>query len=219
MQDHKTRGQLREIIRRLFRMPLACFGFAIIFIVILCAIFAPQLAPHDPDVQHTGHYLESPSSMFPLGTDQLGRDVLSRIIYGSRVVLIVSVGAVALGTIVGTPIGLTSAYLGGWVDEVLMRVMDAIVSFPSLIIAIALLAVLGSSLTNVIIAIGVANVPWIARVVRSLALSLRAQAFVIAAHSIGATDLRVILRHLLPNCIAPVIVPVSYTHLTLPTKA
>ncbi len=192
--------------RRLFRIPLAAIGLVVIFLVVACAIFAPWIAPHDPLLPYSGHNLEGPSRMFPLGTDQLGRDLLSRIIFGSRVSLIVSLGAVGLGIAVGTPIGLISAYARGWVDAVLMRTMDAIVSFPGLIIAIGLVAALGSSLMNVIIAIGVGNIPFIARVVRSQALSVRERDFVTAARSIGASSWRIIAVHIWPNCTAPVIV-------------
>ena len=192
--------------RRLLRMPLACFGFAILLIVVICAIFAPRIAPYDPLVMNYGHYLAKPSGEFLLGTDQLGRDVLSRIIYGSRIALIVSLGSVGFGIAVGTPIGLVAAYARGWTDSVLMRLMDAIVSFPSLTIAIALVATMGSSLLNVIIAIGIANIPWIARVVRSQALTVREQEYVTAARAMGTSGRHIIGRHIWPNSTAPVIV-------------
>ena len=160
---------VREV-RRLLQMPLACFGFAVILLVVVSAIFAPQIAPHDPLKQYTGHYLEPPSSMFPLGT----------------------------------PIGLVSGYSRGWLDEVIMRIMDALVAFPSLIIAVGIIAAMGSSLANVIIALGTANIPWMARVVRSQALSVRERDFVMAARSVRAR--LIIRRHIWPNCTAPVIV-------------
>ncbi len=192
--------------KRLLRMPLAALGIAVIILVVLIAIFAPLIAPYDPSVQNTGHYLEPPSSTFLLGTDQIGRDVLSRIIFGSRVALIISIGAIGLGVLIGTPLGLVSAYLRGWVDEVIMRIMDAVVTFPSLVVAIGLIAVLGASLTNVILAIGVSNVPFIARIVRSQALSVREKEYVTAARATGARSWRIIFRHIWPNCTAPVIV-------------
>ncbi len=186
-------------------MPLAVFGFVVIVLIVFCAIFAPLISPYGPNFQ-TKQYLQPPSEKYLLGTDQLGRDVLSRTIYGSQVALIVSIGAVGLGVVIGTPIGLLSGYLRGWVDDVIMRVMDALLSFPSLIIAIGLVAVLGSTLTNVIIAIGVANIPFIARIVRGQALSLREQAYVTAARSIGGSTWHIVFRHIAPNCFAPVIV-------------
>jgi len=186
-------------------MPLAVFGFAVVLIIVLCAIFAPLISPYDPKFQ-SKHYLSPPSKEFLLGTDQIGRDVLSRTIYGSRIALLVSVGAVGLGVIVGMPIGLVAGTARGWTDSVLMRIMDGLLAFPSLIIAMGLVAVLGSTLFNVIIAIGIANVPFIARVVRSQALSVREQVFVTAARSVGGSDWRIIFRHIMPNCFAPVIV-------------
>ncbi|MEE9436783.1 MAG: ABC transporter permease, partial [Candidatus Adiutricales bacterium] len=150
--------------------------------------------------------LSGPTWKHPLGADQMGRDTLSRIIYGSRVALVVSLGAVSLGVILGVPIGLISAYFGGKVDEVIMRFMDALVAFPSLILAVGLIAVLGSSLYNVILAIGVANIPWLARVVRSQALSVREMDYVMSARSIGAANSHIIGRYIWPNCAAPVIV-------------
>lgn len=193
-------------IRRLFRIPLASFGFVVIFLIVGCAIFAPWIAPYDPLTQNMGHFMEGPSWTFLLGTDQVGRDVLSRIIYGSRVSLIVSVGAVGFSILVGTPLGLIAGYTRGWADEVIMRVMDALACFPGLIIAIALVAAMGSSLINVIIAIAVAHTPFIARIVRSQALSVRERDFVTAAWFIGSSRRRIIARHIWPNCTAPVIV-------------
>ena len=186
-------------------MPLAVFGFAVVVVIVFCAIFAPLIAPYDPNFQ-SKHYLTPPSKEFLLGTDQIGRDVLSRIIFGSRIALLVSVGAVGLGVVIGMPIGLIAGTTKGWVDSVLMRIMDGLLAFPSLIIAMGLVAVLGSTLVNVIVAIGVANVPFIARVVRSQALSVREQVYVTAARSIGGSDWRIIFRHIMPNCFAPVIV-------------
>ncbi|MBW2061467.1 MAG: ABC transporter permease [Deltaproteobacteria bacterium] len=154
--------------RKLLRSPLAFFGFAVILLVLICAIFAPWLAPHDPLAMDIDNMLSGPSWVHPLGTDQMGRDTLSRIIYGSRVALIVSLDAVSLGIILGVPIGLISAYRRGWINEVIMRIIDALVAFPSLILAVGLIAVLGSTLMNVIIAIGIANIPWIARVINLL---------------------------------------------------
>ncbi len=199
------RSQFWSTVRRLLRIPLASFGFAIILIIVLCAIFAPLISPYDPNFQ-SKHYFAPPSATNLLGTDQLGRDVLSRLIYGSRIALIVSLGAVGLGIAAGMPIGLISGNARGWLDAVLMRIMDGLLAFPSLIIAVGLVAVLGSTLVNVIIAIGIANVPFIARIVRAQALSVREQAYVTAARSIGASEWRIIFRHIMPNCFAPVIV-------------
>jgi len=205
-ENPKRKAWIPAPIKKLVRIPLAAFGLVILFIIIVCAIFSPWIAPHDPIIQYSGHYLEQPSGTFLLGTDQMGRDTLSRVIFGSRIALIVSFGSVIFGIAIGVPLGLTAAYTRGWLDEVIMRVMDAIISFPGLILAIALIAVLGNSLVNVIIAIGIPNVPWIARIVRSQALSVRERDFVTAARAVGASPLRIIGRHLWPNCTAPIIV-------------
>lgn len=196
-------------IKKLLRMPLVAFGFAVIFIVVILAVFAPWIAPYDPNISDTDNLLAGPSHTHLLGTDQIGRDTLSRIIFGSRIALIVGIGTVAISTVIGVPIGLVSAYASGWVDTVLMRIMDAFLAFPSLIIAVGLVSVLGGSLLNVIIAIGVASMPWMARIVRSSALTIRERQFVTAARSAGGSTARIIMRHLWPNCTAPVIVQVT----------
>jgi len=191
--------------KRLLKIPLAVFGFAIILIIVFCAIFAPLISPYNPNAQ-SKNYLQPPSATNLLGTDQLGRDVLSRTIYGSRVALIVSLGAISIGVVIGVPLGLIAGNSRGWIDEVIMRIMDALLAFPSLVIAIGLVAVLGSTLLNVIIAIGISNIPFIARIVRAQALQVREQPYIMASHSIGSSSWRVIFRHILPNSMAPVIV-------------
>lgn len=195
-----------DSFRKMLRIPLAFFGMVIILVVIISAIFAPWLAPYDPMAMDLDNMLSGPTWKHLLGADQMGRDTLSRIIYGSRVALMVSIGAVSLGVILGVPLGLISAFFGGNVDEVIMRFMDALVAFPSLILAVGLISVLEPSVKNVIIAIGVANVPWLARIVRSQALSVREMDYVMSARSIGATNTRIIRKYIWPNCAAPVIV-------------
>jgi peptide/nickel transport system permease protein len=203
---HHRGATFAAVVKRLFKIPLAVFGFAVITLVVLMAVFADWIAPYNPEAIDVLHMLEGPGWLHLLGTDQLGRDTLSRIIFGSRIALIVSLGSVSLGALIGTPIGLISGYFRGWLDEVIMRFMDALVSFPSLILAVGLIAVLGSTLLNVIIAIGLANVPWIARVVRSQALSIREQDYVTSARAIGSGNSRIIAKYIWPNSAAPVIV-------------
>jgi len=193
-------------LQRLLRVRLAGPALAIILVFTACAVFAPLLAPYGPNEQNPYAGLQDPSWSHPLGTDQPGRDVLSRLIYGSRVSLGIGVGAVLFGVVIGMPIGLVSGYLRGATDEVLMRMMDALVSFPGLILALALVAALGPSILNLIIAIGVANVPWIARVVRSQVLSIRELDYIQAARVLGGRDLRIMFVHILPNTLPPVIV-------------
>ncbi|HEY8490228.1 MAG TPA: ABC transporter permease [Dehalococcoidia bacterium] len=190
---------------RLLRVRMAGFALAVVLITVIMALFARWLAPHDPTF--TGpEPLASPSLEHPLGTDQLGRDMLSQIIYGSRIALAVSTGAVLLGTVVGGSLGILSGYVRGILDEVTMRAMDALVAFPGLILALALASALRPSLQTVIIAIAVANVPWIARVARSQALGVREMEYVTAARALGAGPGRILTRYILPNSLAPIIV-------------
>lgn len=195
-----------ETIARVVKIPQAAFGLFIISLTVLSALLAPVIAPLEPEAMDFDYLLSGFSSQHLLGTDQLGRDTLSRLIYGARVALLVSVGSIGLGVLIGVPLGLIAVYFGGWTDDIIMRLMDSLVVFPSLLIAVALAAALGGSVTTIIIAIGVANVPWMARVIRSQGLSIREMDFVAAAEAGGMSPARIILRHILPNSLAPVIV-------------
>ena len=195
-----------ETTTRVIRIPQAAFGLVIILLTVLSALLAPIIAPLEPEAMDFDYLLSGLSSEHLLGTDQLGRDTLSRLIYGARVALLVSVGSIGLGVLIGVPLGLIAVYFGGWTDDIIMRLMDSLVVFPSLLIAVALAAALGGSITTIIIAIGVANVPWMARVIRSQGLSIREMDFVAAAEAGGMSPARIIFRHILPNSLAPVIV-------------
>jgi len=197
---------IAEVIRKTFKIPQAVFGVAVFVLVLFSAIFAPLIVPVDPEDMDFDHLLQGISSEHVLGSDQLGRDTLARLIYGARVALMVSLGAVGIGVIVGVPLGLISVYFRGIVDDAIMRVMDALVVFPSLLIAVGLAAAWGGSLVTVIVAIGIANVPWMARVIRSQGLTIREMDFVAAAEAGGMSHFRIIFKHILPNSIAPVIV-------------
>ena len=197
---------LIETIARVIRIPQAAFGLIIIILTVLSALLAPIIAPLEPEAMDFDYLLSGLSSEHLLGTDQLGRDTLSRLIYGARIALLVSVGSIGLGALIGVPLGLIAVYFGGWTDDIIMRLMDSLVVFPSLLIAVALAAALGGSVTTIIIAIGVANVPWMARVIRSQGLSIREMDFVAAAEAGGMSPARIIFRHILPNSLAPVIV-------------
>ena len=197
---------LVETIARVIRIPQAAFGLFIIILTVLSALLAPIIAPLEPEAMDFDYLLSGLSSEHLLGTDQLGRDTLSRLIYGARIALLVSVGSIGLGVLIGVPLGLIAVYFGGWTDDIIMRLMDSLVVFPSLLIAVALAAALGGSVTTIIIAIGVANVPWMARVIRSQGLSIREMDFVAAAEAGGMSPARIIFRHILPNSLAPVIV-------------
>lgn len=194
------------ILRKLFRIPRATFGIVVLAIALVAALAADYIAPFDPEDMDFSNLLSGVSAEHWLGTDQLGRDTFSRLVHGSQVALIVSVGAIGLGVLLGVPLGLVSVYFRGWVDDVLMRAMDALTVFPSLLIAVALAATMGASLLTVILAIGIANVPWIARIVRSQGLSVREQDYVAAAVAGGMGHVSIIARHIFPNTLAPVIV-------------
>lgn len=194
------------VLGRLLRTPRAVFGLLVLLIVLAAALGADWLMPFDNEDMDFENLLVGPSWPHVLGTDQLGRDTLSRLILGSRVALQVSLGAVGLGVLIGVPLGLVSVTIGGRIDDAIMRVMDAIVVFPALLVAVALAAAIGNSLGTVILAIGIANVPWLARITRAQALALRELDFVAAAEAAGTTTFKVMFRHILPNAVAPVIV-------------
>jgi peptide/nickel transport system permease protein len=188
---------------------LAVPAIAVLLAVVLSALLANIVAPADPERQDYAHLLEPPGAAHLMGTDDLGRDVLSRIIYGSRVSVSVGLVAVGIALLVGVPIGLIAAYRRGWHDDVIMRVMDAVSAFPGLVLALGITAALRPGLANVMIALGVIYVPQFARLVRSQSLSVREQDFVSAARLLGAGPTRLIARHIWPNVTAPIIVQAS----------
>lgn len=184
-------------------------GAILLSLTVIAAIGAPWLAPYEPNKIDPLRVLESPGVGHWLGTDGLGRDVFSRVLYGARVSLYSGILVVSVSMVVGTTIGLVAGYAGGVVDSVLMRAMDALLAFPGLVFALAVTAALGPSLTNAMIAIAVLSFPGAARVVRGETLSLRARDFVTAERVLGASPVRIIFRHILPNAIAPIIVIAS----------
>jgi len=182
--------------------PLGAAGGVIFVFMLIVAIFAPWIAPTDPTWTDVMNRLQSPSMEHWMGTDELGRDVLSRVIYGARISALVGIGATALGTTVGAILGLISGFLGGRTDMFMQRIMDMVLAFPSLIMAIAIMAVLGPSTINVIMAIAIPAIPRANRVVRSVALSVKQFQFIEAAKAVGGSPLRIIFRHVLPNSMA-----------------
>jgi len=199
----------RNWVTRLLTSRLALPASLVLLVMIGCALFANVLAPYDPLYQDYDNVLAFPSRAHPMGTDDLGRDVLSRIIYSARVSMSVGVVAVGIALVIGVPIGLLAAYHGGWLDDTLMRVMDAVASFPALLLALAITVALRPGLINVMIAIGVVYIPAFARLARGEALSTREREFVMAARVIGAHPSRVIAYHIWPNVTAPIIVLAS----------
>ena len=187
-----------RFLRRFARHRLGLLGLCFLLVVVVAAIFAPWLAPYSP-TRILGKALQAPSAAHWFGTDEIGRDVFSRIVWGSRISLQVVFFSIAAALVAGTVIGLVAGYVGRWVDATLMRLMDAIMAFPFLIFALAVVAVLGPSVTNAALAIAFAKAPGFARIVRSEVLSLRDRQFVKAAIVLGASDARIIRRHLWPN--------------------
>jgi peptide/nickel transport system permease protein len=191
------------------RNPLTLVGGAIIVAMMLMAIFAPTLSPYDPDLPHLADRLKAPSTRYLLGTDQFGRDLLSRIMHGARVSLLVGIGGTGVAMAIGVLLGATASYFGGMVDEFLMRIMDIVMAFPFVVFAITMVVLIGTGMTNIILVIGVLRVPQFARVLRSRVISVKEEDFVLSAKAIGQRPFRILVRHVLPNSIGPVIVLAS----------
>ena len=192
---------------KLKRNRTAVVGFFIVCVMVLLAVFAPVLAPYDPNainpiIPYKGIGFEG----HLLGTDDLGRDILSRILYGARVSLVVAVGATIVGATLGVLIGLLAGYFGGWLDVVFMRFMDGMFSFPFILLAMILITVLGNGIWNVILAIGIANVPSFARVTRGQVIIVKEEEYCNACRVVGVSDLRLLFAHILPNCVSQIIV-------------
>jgi peptide/nickel transport system permease protein len=199
----------KEFRHRLFKNKGAVFGLIIVCLLILCAIFAPVIAPYRYDAQNLPNMLQKPSAQHLLGTDEFGRDVFSRIVYGSRISIQIGFIAVGLSLFIGTILGALAGYYRGVVDYVISAITDIAWSFPVILLAIAIVATLGPSLVNVMIAVALVSWGGYARLVRGQFLSLREKEFVEAARVLGMSDLRIIFRHMLPNSLAPIIVMVT----------
>ena len=209
-QAHNPRPFWRRgMLGMLLTQKLAMTGAVIVIIFAVIAIIGPYFAPHGETEQFSAFRLKGPSSEFPFGNDEFGRDIFSRLIYGSRISFQVGVIAVGISAAIGILIGIVAGYIGGWVDGVLSLLMDVLYAFPTILLAIAIMAMLGNSLTNVMIAIGVVNAPTFMRVVRGSVLSVRHMTYVEAAHSLGASVPRIMARHVMPNIMAPLIVHAS----------
>jgi peptide/nickel transport system permease protein len=202
-------GRLARILHTLFGSRTAAIGAVLTVLLIVTALFAPWIAPYRQDEIHPIDSLLPPSAKYLLGTDDLGRDILSRIIFGARVSLMVGAIAIGIAAAAGVSLGLAAGYLGGAVDSAIMRVMDALLAFPAILLAIALMAVLGPSLENAMIAIGVISIPAFARITRANVLSLREQEFIEASRALGAGDVYLTALVILPNCLSPIIVQAS----------
>ena len=206
----ESEGFWRTTIRRLFKHRIGRIGVVIVTILVIMAVFGPVLSPYDPNAMDFTNRFSPPTLEHPFGTDDFGRDTFSRILYGARISLMVGIIAVSIATVLGTTFGLISGYTRRrWADEVIMRGMDIIFAFPAILLAIAILAILGKGVTNAMIAIGLVYTPIFARIVRGAVLSVRNEEYVIAARALGTRDRVILARHILPNSAAPLIVEIS----------
>jgi len=199
----------RGVWKRFRRNRLGLVGLGLVSILVLTALLAPWLAPYDPSVQSLFDRREPPGEQYLLGADAFGRDILSRIIFGARVTLTVSVASVGIGVLAGGALGTLAGYLGGWVDTLIMRIMDVLLAFPYLLLAIIIVSALGPGLTNTVIAIGIWTIPAFARVARGSVAGIRERDFVDAARALGARDERIVRRHVVPNFLATLLVYAS----------
>jgi peptide/nickel transport system permease protein len=202
----RERTLLGDAFRRLLHNPLAVIGALIVAFMLLIAIFAPQIAPYSPIEQNLQLYVQPPTNEHVLGTDDVGRDVMSRVIFGARISLQVSLLSMTIGMVVGTLVGIIAGYYGGTVDTVTMRFTDVFLAFPLLLLAIALVAALGPSENSAFLALGVVTWPYVARLARGQALALKNYEFITAARAIGASHWRIVVVHILPNMLTPLIV-------------
>ncbi|MDI6761647.1 MAG: ABC transporter permease [Thermodesulfobacteriota bacterium] len=202
----KTISQTEEVWRRLKRNRTAIIGGMIVFLFVFVAILAPWISPYPPNEGDLAKRLKPPSKEHLLGTDALGRDQLSRIIFGARISLQIQVVAVFIALIIGTLLGMVGGYYGGTLDNLIMRLMDILLAFPGIFLAISIIAVLGPGLTNLMLAAGIYSIPQFARIARGSVLSLKEKEFIEAARAVGENDLNILFRYLLPNSMAPLII-------------
>ncbi|MHA6730272.1 ABC transporter permease [Devosia sp. A369] len=197
---------MRQQLRSLLEHKLGRVGLVISSLVLAVAILAPWIAPYDPAAIDWNAVLSPPSAQYWFGTDEIGRDIFSRILWGARVSVHIVVLSIVIAMVIGSVIGLVASYVGGWVDGLLMRIMDGLLAFPMLVLALGIIAILGPDLNNAVIAIALVNVPSFARLVRGVGLTIRNQDYIAAATSYGAAPLRIMLRHFLPNASGQIIV-------------
>jgi peptide/nickel transport system permease protein len=202
-------NEWNRFTRVFFGRGLVIFGFIVILLLILTAIFAPLVAPYNPYSPDLANNLASPSAQHWLGTDSLGRDTLSRVIFGTRTSLVIGIVAIGMAGAIGMTLGLIAGYYGRWVYSVIMRLVDAIMAFPMILLALVIAALLGGGLVNVIIALGFSMMPSYARLMSSMVMSIKETDYIMAERSLGAKNTRIMLRHIAPNCLPPLIVLVT----------
>ncbi len=205
----KTRSQLREMWRGFKKNKLAMAAAVVLIGYIFMAVFAPWVAPYDPLEMHFRDRFKAPSAQYLFGTDESGRDIFSRVIDGSRTTLTVGFGSILISLLLGVPLGLIAGFFGGRIDDIIMRILDGLFAFPSIILAMTMIAVFGTGLANLVIAIGILLSPRLARITRSAVLVQRQRDYVMASRALGSGDQRIMLRTILPNCLSPIIVDMS----------
>ncbi|MFT4029114.1 MAG: ABC transporter permease [Protaetiibacter sp.] len=198
-----------SVLRMVLRDGFGRAGAIIAAVMLLAALLAPIISPHDPAEIFTGYRLQPPSAYFPLGTDELGRDLLSRALYGAQASLSVALSVAALASLIGVPIGLISGYWGGLFDATSMRVMDVLFAFPTILLALTVVATLGPETRNLIIALTIVYIPALARITRGATMTVSREVYIDAGRSVGLGNLRLLLRHVLPNAAAPILVQIS----------
>jgi peptide/nickel transport system permease protein len=201
--------RLRRVVGRLNRRRSARLGLVLLGLFLIAALLGPVIAPMDPLAQDLGRRLTGPNHEHWLGTDEFGRDILSRLLFGTRISLSVGIVAVGIGVLVGGTLGLVTGYFGGWVDLVGMRVVDVVLAFPSILLAVVVVAVLGPSLANAMVAVGIVGIPHYARIVRASVLAVRGLPFVEAERALGAREGQILFRTILPHCTPPILVQAS----------
>lgn len=206
MEGNKKFTRIKEIWKRLSQNKLAVLGLIIILVLIIVAIFADFIAPYGFDEQNLQNAFQKPGNGHLFGTDEFGRDIFSRVVYGTRISLLIGFIAVAIAVVVGVLLGAISGFYGDKVDNIIMRLMDIILSIPQILLAIAIVAALGNGLFNLMVAVGISSIPQYARIIRASVLSIKDQEFIEAAKAAGSSDIRIIFKHIIPNCLAPIIV-------------
>lgn len=205
-KKNKKKSYWLEVWKRLRKNKMAMFGLFIIIMLFITAIFADVIAPYPYDEQDLINMFQTPSKAHLFGTDEFGRDIFSRVVYGSRISLEVGFIAVGISLIFGGVIGAVAGFYGGRIENILMRIMDVLLAIPQILLAIAIVAALGPSIANLMIAVGISSIPGYARIVRASVLTIREQEFIEAAKAAGSSDFRIIFKHILPNSMAPIIV-------------
>lgn len=208
-KGNKSKGQLSMVMKSLKRNKMAILGLIILLLLVLLAILADVVAPYDYYKQDLRNAFQYPSSEHIFGTDEFGRDIFSRVVYGARISLVVGFVSVGIALVIGGLLGAISGFYGGKIDNIIMRVMDVLLAIPQTLLAIAIVAALGAGLINLMIAVGISSIPNYARIVRASVMTIRGEEYIEAARASGTSDAKIITMHILPNCVAPVIVQVT----------